>query len=326
MIDTPTGNHIWAERYDRILEDVFAVQEEVTQAIVAAITPQIDSMEQFKANRRRPGNLTAYEIALRAWAHAQEGQDKTDRAVFDQAILEAKEALAIDPNSVLALHVLAWANGTALFLQSVADREHALQEAKWAIARAIELDSMDAYSYALRGLGALHFGQWDRFPEAVADARRAHDMNPNDPFVLRILATLEANACEFDRAIEHLHLLRRLNPRDPRVHIAHSLLAMASFGARQYAEGIGWASLALADRPHLAQAHLGRALCLVGAGEIDKAKASFAALQEVAPAEWVRIRLEGDPPYARPEDRTRYRTFLRITAGLEDPSLAESLR
>jgi TolB-like protein len=66
LIDTLTGNHIWAERYDRVLEDIFAVQEEVTRAIVAAITPQIETTEQLKAARPRPGHLSAYEMALRA--------------------------------------------------------------------------------------------------------------------------------------------------------------------------------------------------------------------------------------------------------------------
>jgi TolB-like protein len=70
LIDTLTANHIWAERYDRVLEDIFAVQVEVTQAIVAAIAPEIESTEQSKAARRRPDNLIAHEIALRATAHA----------------------------------------------------------------------------------------------------------------------------------------------------------------------------------------------------------------------------------------------------------------
>ena len=143
LVDTLTGSHIWAERYDRVLEDIFSVQEEVTQAIVAAIAPQIESTEQSKANRRRPDNLSAYEIALRAWAHAWEGQDKADRTLIDQSIGEAKEALAIDPNSVLALDALAWAHGVALFLEMGADPEHSLREAMWAAARAIELDGTD---------------------------------------------------------------------------------------------------------------------------------------------------------------------------------------
>ena len=102
LIDTFTGNHIWAERYDRVLEDIFAVQEEVTRAIVAAIAPQIETTEQSKAARRRPDNLRAYEIAVLAWAHAWQGRANSDQVLFDQAIREARDALAIDPSSVLA--------------------------------------------------------------------------------------------------------------------------------------------------------------------------------------------------------------------------------
>src|SRR5260370_17518584 len=81
LIDTFIGNHIWAERYDRVLEDIFAVQEEVTRAIVAAIAPQIETTEQSKAARRRPDNLSAYEIGLLARAHAWQGHDTADRAI-----------------------------------------------------------------------------------------------------------------------------------------------------------------------------------------------------------------------------------------------------
>src|SRR5262249_43452900 len=130
LVDTFAGNHIWAQRYDRVLEDIFAVQEEVTHAIVAAIAPQITLAERSKATRRRPSSLSAYEIALRAWVHAGEGNDKADPALVNRSIREAREALAIDPGSVLALHALARALGIALFLQMVPDREQALREAE----------------------------------------------------------------------------------------------------------------------------------------------------------------------------------------------------
>jgi adenylate cyclase len=325
LIDTLTGGHIWAERYDRVLEDIFAVQEEVTQAIVAAIAPQIASTEQLKATRRRPDNLSAYEIALRAWAHAGEAQDKADRTLRNQSINEAREALAIDPNSVLALHVIAWAHGTDLYLETAADREHALQEGMWATARAIELDSTDAHGYALRALGIMNGGQSDHYADALADARRAYEINPNDTFVLRILGNLETVTGEPERAIEHLHQVMRLNPRDPRSRLTYSVLAFASFGAKQYAEGIRWASRAINDMPTLAMPHVSFTCCLVGAGEIDKAKAAFAAGQKLAPKHF-KVRLEGTSPYARPEDRARQRTFLRVAAGIEDPSAADALR
>src|SRR5262249_42219273 len=212
LIDTLTGNHIWAERYDRMLKDIFAVQEEVTRAVVAAIAPQIEDAERLKAGRRRPESLTSYEIALRAWEHALEGQDKDDPEIFNQSIREAREALTIDPNNVRALHALAQAHGNAFFLGMASDRKQALREATLAAARAIELDSTDALGYALRALSVMHGGQLDRYPEALLDARRAHEINPNDTIVLRALGLFEAYSGEAERGIELLHLVLRLNP------------------------------------------------------------------------------------------------------------------
>ena len=325
LIDTLTGNHIWAERYDRVLEDIFAVQEEVTRAIVAAIAPQIEAEEQSKAVRSRADSLSAYEIALRAYAHAREGRDKADRMIFDQSVREAKEALAIDPSSVLALHAIVVAHSNALLTQSVVDREHALREATWAAAQAIELDGTNALSYAQRGIIVLLSGQLDRYPDALADARRAHELNPNDVFVLRLLGTLETAVGQHERALEHGQQVLRLNPREPRNHMAYNLMAYASFGAKHYSDGIDWASRALNDAPRFPLAHHHLAVCLVGSGEIDKAKAVFEVGQRLAP-EFFRRRLEGTSSYARSEDSKRVTTFLRIAAGLEDPSAADALR
>jgi TolB-like protein/class 3 adenylate cyclase len=260
LIDTLTGIHVWAERYDRVLEDIFAVQEEVTQAIVAAIAPQIASTEESKASRLRPRNLTAYEMAVQAWAHAADGHDKADRQLLEQSIREAKEALAIDPNCVRALHALAYSHGTVttFFLGMAADQEQALQEAMRAVTRAIELDSADARGYALRA--HLQRVQWESYPEALVDARRAYEMNLNDTFVLRILGSLEALAGEPERAIEHLQQVLRLNPRDARSYMTHNVLASACFIAKRYADAIEWASRALRERPQVASgAHLRRA-------------------------------------------------------------------
>jgi adenylate cyclase len=325
LVDTLTGNHIWAERYDRVLEDVFAVQEELTQAVVAAIAPQIELTEQLRAARKRPENLSAYEIALRAYAHAAEGRDKADRAIAELAIREANEALATDPSSVLALHAICIAQSNALYGQLVADREHALRQAAWAAARAIELDGANALSYAQRGIIVLLSGQLDRYPEALMDAHRAHELNPNDTFVLRLLGTLEAAVGQHEQALEHGQQVLRLNPRQSRNHMAYNLMAYASFGAKRYREGVDWASRALNHMPRYAPAHYNGVVCLVGSGEVAKANVAFDLGQKLAP-EYFRSRLDGASSYAREADRMRAVTFLRIAAGLEDPSAAEALR
>jgi adenylate cyclase len=308
-----------------VLEDIFAVQEEVTRAIVAVIAPQIESTEQSKAVRRRPDNLSAYEIGLLAWAHAWQGYATANRVLLDQAIREAADALAMDPRSVLALHTIAFARGISVFLWTAVDRERALQEANSATARAIELESTDALGFALRAFNAMLGGQLDRYPAALADAQRAHEMNPNDVFVLGCLAWLEAGVGEHARAIEHGHQILRLNPRDSRSYDTYHMLGVANFLAKQYSEGIRWALRALNDKPEMVPPRVNLVNCYVGATEIAKARAAFGVAQKLAP-EFVKSRLEGICAYARPEDIKRATTFFRVAAGLEDPGAAEPLR
>ena len=124
LIDALTGNHLWAERFDRKLEDIFAVQEEVTTSIVKAIAPKIDAAEREHAQRRRPENLTAYEIALRASAMLL-GQRQDIPANRDEAIANATEALAIDPRSTLALNTLAYAKYLNSFHGTTPDDDEA---------------------------------------------------------------------------------------------------------------------------------------------------------------------------------------------------------
>ena len=157
--------------------------------------------------------------------------------LFEQAIREAEKRWQ-STRAACGHSSLPLLAGSALFLRMAADREHAIREAQWAAARAIELDGTDALGYALRGTGAILGGQLDRYSEALADARRAHEMNPNDTFVLTNCCRLEAGMGEPERAIEHLHQVLRLNPRDPRSHDTYNVLAFASFIAKQYQKAL----------------------------------------------------------------------------------------
>jgi tetratricopeptide (TPR) repeat protein len=194
-----------------------------------------------------------------------------------------------------------------------------------ALARAIELDGTDAFGYALRRLAVMVSHQFDRYPAALADARYAHELNPNDPNVLRVLAMLEAGSDDGERAIEHRHQALRLSPRPSRSHELRQLLAYASFVAKRHTEGIGWALRALNDMPLFMPTHANLMMCLVGAGEIDEAKAAFAAGQQPALA-FFGVRLDGVSVSARPEDSIRHQLLFRIAAGLEDPGAEEALR
>jgi adenylate cyclase len=101
LVDTQTDAHIWAERYDRQLDDVFLVQEELTRSIVRAIAPQISETELARVRRRNPASLSAYELAVRANATAFDAWTRSE--LRQEALRLAEAALALDPHSIIAL-------------------------------------------------------------------------------------------------------------------------------------------------------------------------------------------------------------------------------
>jgi adenylate cyclase len=325
LIDALTGNHLWAERYDRVLEDIFAVQEEVTRCIVAAIAPQIEDAEIAKARRLRPASLSAYEIAVRAWADALTASGKGDRVLRDQAIREAKEALARDSGSVLALNALARSQAQHVLFHTTADREAAWREGMAATARAISLDRADHRAYVWRGYLLVYATgeiQWD---EALWNLRRAHELNPNDAIALFVLGWGEIVFGNPHQGIDHLTRVLRLSPHDPWMYLVHNVLSYAFFVTRDYKKALHWALLANREAPNYPLPHLYLAITYVGRGEIDKAKAALESARRMAP-ELIQSRLEGNWPFQRAETREHLSVFLRIAAGLEDPSAADALR
>jgi adenylate cyclase len=143
LVDSLNGSHIWADRYDRLLEDVFLVQEELTQSIVRAIVPHVSDAEVAKVRRRRPDSLGAYEIAVRANAKSWDAVVKSDATLCNEAIADAREALAIDPESTLALTTLAAAQTQHLMRGTATDRRSAWHTAIEAATRVTELDRTD---------------------------------------------------------------------------------------------------------------------------------------------------------------------------------------
>ena len=325
LIDTLTGNHIWAERYDRVLEDIFAVQEELTQSIVRAIAPEIEAAELEKVRHRRPDSLGAHEIAVRAWAKAWEAFIKNDRTLRDESIGDARAALAIDARSNIALNALAFAQWQHVNLETGADRETAWQEGMAAASRAIEVDRSDSIGYAVKGLLLVHASDEDRIDEALANARQAHALNPHNMRSLNALAFVENMAGNPESAIEHLHEALRLSPRDPLRYQLNAQLALASICSGQYANGVEYALLGIGEAPGYPHLSTSLAVSYVGLGEIGKGKAALDEARRVGP-ESVASRLAGGLRFRKPEHHRRYITFLRIAAGLEDPGAADALR
>jgi adenylate cyclase len=325
LIDAQSGTHLWAERYDRVLEDVFAVQEELTHSIVQAMAPFIEASEVQKAERLRPAILGAYEIALRAGAKAWRAQAAFDPRMVAEAIADAHAALAIDAASTRALGALAHAKWQQVYSRSVPDIAAAWQEGMAAACQAIELDRADHMGYTIRG-GLLIFAP-DRGPiePALVDLRRAHVLNPHSAFTLGLLSFAEMAAGDPLRAIEVLRKALRNNPRDPSQFGVYNALAMASCSASQYAQGCEYALQGLREAPRFAILHGYLAANLAGLGEIAGARAAMDEARRCG-AGWVQRVLGGDVIFRKPDDLRRVVGLLRIAAGVDDPSAADAQR
>ncbi|HEX2364588.1 MAG TPA: adenylate/guanylate cyclase domain-containing protein, partial [Bradyrhizobium sp.] len=329
LIDTLTGGHIWAEKYDRVLEDIFAVQEEVTECIVGAIAPQVRAAETLRS-RRRPGNLTAYELAVHAFALAAESQQKSDVAARDEALRLGREALVLDAQSVQALSAIGYAQWLHVAWRTTGDRHAAWREGMDAVMRALAIGPSSSL-HAMRAL-LLAFapggGRWD---EARIEAELAWRLNPQDFFALGPCGYILANTGQPLEGIRLLERALRINPRDPRAFFAYANLANAHLAAREYAKGLEWARRATGSAPNYGEAFLWTAALYVGLGDIDKAKSALERARALAP-DYIQYLLQmhsriETPTPRKPvdggtESRRRIQIFLRIAAGLEAPSAA----
>jgi adenylate cyclase len=166
LVDTQTDAHIWAERYDRQLDDVFLVQEELTRSIVRAIAPQISETELAKVRRRNPASLSAYELAVRANATALDAWTRSE--LRQEALRLAEAALAVDPASTMALGARATAQHQHALLGTAVDREAAWRDGMAATKQMLELDHSSSSAYALRGLLLAYAPTEDRLEDALA--------------------------------------------------------------------------------------------------------------------------------------------------------------
>lgn len=325
LVDALTGAHLWAEHYDRVLEDIFAVQEELTRQIVMAIAPEIDASEIARARRARPGNLSAHEIGLRANADAMRAMLTTDATLIGGTIEQAEEALALDPRCCVALHALALAHFLEVWFRTTPDIKASYQQCVEAVDRALAVDLSEHRPHLYPGLLEVHSGTPAVKANGLSRLRRAYEQNANDPWVLFCLATGETVCGDYVKGRDLASEALRMNPRDPARYLLFNLLAQANFLGKQYQTGLDWAVRSTSEMPKFISAHVHAALNYVGLGRITEAMHEVECAHRLAP-EQLDLMLHGMLHCADPEHRQRATTFLRIAAGLESPAAAESLR
>ncbi|WP_024508189.1 winged helix-turn-helix domain-containing protein [Bradyrhizobium sp. ARR65] len=295
--DASTGSQLWAERYDRCLADVFAVQDEITESIVAAIEPQLYAAENFRAQRKPPGSLDAWDLVMRALSHFW--RITREDNVATQALLE--KAIAIDPHYGQALGVLATSHIFGAHM-GWADMRAVVPIAERAALAAVEADTEDAWAH--HGLAYTYlFAR--RFDDAIAEFELALRLNPNFSFAQAFYGVTLCYSGRWEEGDLAVRRALRLSPRDPSSTLYYGIAAYAQFIGCNYDEAIRLARESLRQRSDFVGGHR---VLTAAAGMAGYNEMAQAALQELRRAQpnislaWV----ASEMPMKRCADREHY--------------------
>jgi TolB-like protein/Tfp pilus assembly protein PilF len=305
--DVATGSHLWAERYDRELADVFAVQDNITEAIVAAIEPQLYAAENFHAQRKPPDSMDAWDLVMRALSHYWRVTRQDN--VVAQALLE--KAISIDPNYGQALGVLA-ASHTFSAHMGWEDMAASAPIAERAAHTAIRSDSEDPWAHYALGCVYL-FAR--RFADSLAEFELALRLNPNFSLAQGYYGLALSYCGRWQEADEAASRAIRLSPRDPFSAVYYGIAAYAQFIGRNYEEAMRLAREAIRQRSDFVGAHRVLTAAAGIAGQANVATAALRELRRVQPnisLAWIASQM----PIMRDADREHYLAAFR-DAGLD---------
>ena len=307
LIDATSDNHIWAERYDRPMADIFAVQDEITASVVAAIEPQLYAAEGLRLQSKQPESLDAWGCVVRAmpyiWTWVAQNED--------DGVNLLHRAIKLDPSYARARSLLAWAFATRVVLGNM-DFERGISDALVLAQRAIDLDPDDPWGHLAAGY-VYSFSR--RFGPAVEELNEALQRNPNFAFARMFLGCAYGYAGLADEGHRELEIATRLSPRDHTQAANLSIEGLCHFVAGRYIEAVIAERRAVQLRSNFGTAWRTLTAAAGLAGDLELARQGLAECRRLQPdvsLAWV----EKYYPMIQIEDRTRYIEGLR-RAGLE---------
>ncbi len=273
LVDAGTGAHMWADRVDGSLEDIFDLQDRVSASVVGAIAPRLQQAEIERAKRKPTESLDAYDYYLRGLA-----RDLTERESNEEARRLFYKAIELDPDFAAAYGMAA-----ACYVQRKAngwcvDRPAEIAEVARLARRVAELAGDDTVALSEAGY-ALGFVAGD-LDGSSAMLERALALNSNIAASWYFSGFINVYLGEPDIAVDRLTRAMRLSPRDPLLYYMHAAMAYAHFLAGRYAEALPWADMALRENPrHSLTNRIGAATYAVCGRQSDAEKAASRLLQ-----------------------------------------------
>lgn len=310
LIDATSGTHIWAERFEGALNDLFELQDQITQSVVGAIAPQLERAEIERAKRKPTESLDAYDYYLRAMAKLHNGT----REALDEALPLFYKAIELDGEFASAYGMAAWCHFWRKINGWMTDQAQEIAEGVRLARLAVTLGRDDAVALTRGGHALSHLtGDVDG---GIALLDRARLLNPNLAPAWFLGGILRALRGETDAAIEHLTHAVRLSPLDPEMFRMQVGMALAHFFAGRLDLATEWAEKGLGNLPSFLPPVALLAASHALSGRMDKARLAMQRLRELDPA--LRLcNLKGWLPIQRPEDFARFADGLRL-AGLPE--------
>lgn len=276
LIEAATGYHVWAERFDKEVEDIFVVQDQITESVIAAVAPEFLAAEMLRAKRKTTPHLDAWELVMRAHWHLA----KFDARHSAEAKGYLEKAIALHPSSGFAYSDLALCHVFDVVFGWSESIPDSVRKAAEAAAIAIEIDSRDARAHTALGAVALVSHRHD---EAIEEFERAIELNPNEATAYGALGNALAVSGRSAEAIERLDHAIRLSPRDPFIVVALVSKATAAFIVADYQAAIRSAREAIRENASYPGGYRVLAAALALSGEIEQAREVGARLLELMP-------------------------------------------
>ena len=310
LIDTATGAHLWADRFEGGLEDIFDLQDRVTASVVSAIGAKLEKVEIERAKRKPTGSLDAYDYYLRGMASFY----RWTKEDVSEALRLSYKAIEIDPEFSSAYGLAAWCYFFRMVNGWTTDRVQEAAETTRLARHVTEFGNDDAVALSFSGVALGYVAEDVEGGVVLSD--RALVLNPNLATAWIASATLRAFLGDANMAAEHAACAMRLSPLDPLMFLIDVIAALAHFLAGRYGEAWPLAERACRERPQFLGAIRAAAATNALAGRLNEARGFIAQALQFDPE--LRIsNLKNRVTWFRPEDFAKYAEALR-RAGLPE--------
>ena len=274
LIDASSGNHIWADRYDRKITDIFELQDEIIETVVRKLALKVDETERARAMRKDTTNLEAYDYILRGYHQYY----KRDRDSVGKAKVFFKKAIALDPSSASAYVGLAKVRRREANFGWTEFPDKAYQQAETLLKKALSIDDTNTGAHTELGYVYMRHTKYDL---AISELERAIELNPNDWRTYRLMAPVMLYSGRTDEALKWYHAALRYDPALSPGMLMN--MGIAYFLKEQNDEAIKWLRKSLDRWPNFLGNHIVLTAVYIDMGQLDKARQEADEVLRISP-------------------------------------------